>query len=59
MEALWIATVERLAKVEVRLDTLVEQVKHIDVCVDSVKRTIWTAAGAVAVVMLLVGWAFK
>ena len=59
MEAAWVTTVERLAKVEVRLDTLVEQVKHIDMCVDSVKRTIWTAAGAMTIVMLIVGWAFK
>ena len=52
-------TVERLAKLEVRMDNLVEQVKHIDLCVDSLKMAIWYSSGAIAVVVFLAGWVFK
>jgi chaperonin cofactor prefoldin len=51
--------VERIARVEERLQTLVKQVEHIDLCVDDLKRTIWKATGMVTAVVLLAGWAFK
>lgn len=54
-----IAAVERLVRVEVRLESLVEHMKHMDFCVDDLKRTVWKASGALAIVMLIAGWFLK
>ena len=45
---------ERIAVLETQMSSLLSRIEHIDLCVDSLKRTIWQAAGGLTVVILLV-----
>ena len=45
---------ERMATLEAKMESVLERLAHIDVCVDSLKRTVWQAAGAVAIIIGLI-----
>lgn len=53
------AILERVATLEQQVKNLVEKVTHIDLCVDTLKRAIWTAAGGISVVIFVAGWYFN
>jgi len=38
---------------------VIEKLEHLDACVDSLKRSVWQAAGGLAVVVVLAQWLLK
>ena len=55
----FISTIEKLARLEVKVESLMEQIEHIDICVDSLKRTIWQATGAMTILVTIAAWLLK
>lgn len=49
-----VSTPERLATLETQMQTLMQRLDHLDLCVDKLQRTIWQASGAVAVLVALI-----
>lgn len=49
----------RIATLEEQVKTLYKQLDHLDICLDSVKRTIWAATGALGVIVFLIGLYFR
>lgn len=50
---------ERIASIETAVNSqggILDRLKHIDSCVDSIKRTIWLATGFLTAVSLLANW---
>ena len=45
---------ERIATLEEQNRVVLNRLDHIDLCVDQLKRMVWQAAGAVAVLVMLV-----
>ena len=50
---------ERIATLEEKVRSIHEQLAHLDTCLDSVKRTIWQATGALAVVVFVLEFWFR
>lgn len=50
---------ERVATVETRLDTIDEKLEHLHSCVEGVKKQVWMATGALALLTLLINLFMK
>lgn len=49
-----IAHTERLVRLETKMDQVLTRLDHQDTCVDSLKRQVWLAAGAIGLLFALV-----
>ena len=45
---------ERMATLEAKMESVLERLAHLDICMDSLKRMVWQAAGAAAIVIGLI-----
>ena len=49
-----IASTERMVRLETKMDTVITRLDHQDKCVDSLKRQVWLAAGALGLLLAIV-----
>ncbi len=53
---------ERVAALEAVMngkEGVIDRLKHLDVCVDALKVTVWKATGALAVIVVGAQWALR
>lgn len=53
---------ERVAALEAVMNGkggVIDKLEHLDLCVDSLKATVWKASGGLAVIVVLAQWLLK